>query len=146
MRNKYIQESEKLSAGQKLLEEAQSAVRKWEQKLEALRSRRDTMKEMQDDLDGFMQGVREVLKASRRSAGGIEGVHGAVAELVRVPEKVELAIETALGGALQHVVMSDEKSARAAIAFLKQRQLGTGDVPSARCHPRVVTYPSRINE
>jgi chromosome segregation protein len=124
VRNKYIQESEKLSAGQKLLEEAQSAVRKWEQKLEALRSRRDTMKEMQDDLDGFMQGVREVLKASRRSTGGIEGVHGAVAELIRVPEKVELAIETALGGALQHVVMSDEKSARAAIAFLKQRQLG----------------------
>ncbi|BBH20905.1 chromosome partition protein Smc [Paenibacillus baekrokdamisoli] len=124
IRNRYIEQSEKLSAGQKLLEEAQTAVRQWEQKLEALRSRRDTMKEMQDDLDGFMQGVREVLKASRRGTGGIEGVHGAVAELIRVPEKVELAIETSLGGALQHIVMSNEKSARAAIAFLKQRQLG----------------------
>ncbi|WP_219836633.1 chromosome segregation protein SMC [Paenibacillus sp. R14(2021)] len=124
MRNRYISEAEQLQNGQKLLEEAQLAVRKWEQKLEALTSRRDTMKEMQDDLDGFMQGVREILKASRRTTGGVEGVHGAVAELVRVPEKVELAIETALGGALQHVVMSDERSARAAIAFLKQRQLG----------------------
>ncbi|QYR19805.1 chromosome segregation protein SMC [Paenibacillus sp. sptzw28] len=124
VRNRYISEGEQLQSGHKLLEEAQSAARKWEQKLEALRSRRDTMKEMQDDLDGFMQGVREVLKASRRTTGGLEGVHGAVAELVRVPEKVELAIETALGGALQHVVMNDEKSARAAIAFLKQRQLG----------------------
>lgn len=124
IRDRYIQEGEKLQAGQKLLEEAQSAFRKWEQKIEALRSRRDTMKEMQDDLDGFMQGVREVLKASRRVSGGLEGVHGAVAELVRVPEKVELAVETALGGALQHVVMQDERSARAAIAFLKQRQLG----------------------
>ncbi|QHW30097.1 chromosome segregation protein SMC [Paenibacillus rhizovicinus] len=124
MRTKYITEAEGLQNGQKLLEEAQSAIRKWEQKMEALTSRRDTMKEMQDDLDGFMHGVREVLKASRRTSGGIEGVHGAVAELVRVPEKVELAIETALGGALQHVVMNDERSARAAIAFLKSRQLG----------------------
>ncbi|CAH1197883.1 Chromosome partition protein Smc [Paenibacillus plantiphilus] len=123
-RDRYIQEGERLQSGQKLLEEAQGAIRKWEQKVEALRSRRDTMKEMQDDLDGFMQGVREVLKASRRTSGGLEGVHGAVAELVRVPEKVELAVETALGGALQHVVMHDERSARAAIAFLKQRQLG----------------------
>jgi len=123
-REKYITESEKLQEGQKLLEEAQSAARKWEQKLEALRSRRDTMKEMQDALDGFMHGVREVLKASRRSSGQLEGVHGAVAELVRVPERIEQAVETALGGALQHVVMSDERSARAAIAFLKQRQLG----------------------
>ncbi|GGD68628.1 chromosome segregation protein SMC [Paenibacillus nasutitermitis] len=124
LRDRYIHEGEQLQSGVKLLEEAQGAARKWEQKLEGLRSRRDTMKEMQDDLDGFMQGVREVLKASRRSAGGLQGVHGAVAELVRVPEKVELAVETALGGALQHVVMEDEKSARAAIAFLKQRQLG----------------------
>ncbi|SDW28431.1 chromosome segregation protein SMC [Paenibacillus sp. CF384] len=124
VRNRYITEAEHLQNGQKLLEEAQSAVRKWEQKLEALTSRRDTMKEMQDDLDGFMQGVKEILKASRRTSGGVEGVHGAVAELIRVPEKVELAIETALGGALQHVVMNDERSARAAIAFLKQRQLG----------------------
>ncbi|RAP76292.1 chromosome segregation protein SMC [Paenibacillus montanisoli] len=124
LRNKYITEAEHLSSGQKLLEEAQASMRKWEQKVDALTSRRDTMKEMQDDLDGFMQGVREILKNSRRASGGVEGVHGAVAELIRVPEKVELAIETALGGALQHVVMNDERTARAAIAFLKQRQLG----------------------
>ncbi|MBO7744196.1 chromosome segregation protein SMC [Paenibacillus sp. MWE-103] len=124
MRNRYISEAEGLQNGQKLLEESQTAARKWEQKFDALTSRRDTMKEMQDDLDGFMHGVREILKASRRTTGGVEGVHGAVAELVRVPEKVELAIETALGGALQHVVMNDERSARAAIAFLKSRQLG----------------------
>ncbi|AJY76538.1 chromosome segregation protein SMC [Paenibacillus beijingensis] len=124
MREKYIQEGERTQSVQKLLEETGAAVRKWEQRLEALVSRRDTMKEMQDALDGFMQGVREVLKASRRSAGGLEGVHGAVAELVRVPQRLETAVETALGGALQHIVMEDERTARAGIAFLKQRQLG----------------------
>ncbi|TYP77685.1 chromosome segregation protein SMC [Paenibacillus methanolicus] len=123
-REKYAAEQEGLQAGQKLLEEAQTAARKWEQKLEALRSRRDTMKEMQDGMDGFMQGVREVLKASRRSSGGLDGVHGAVAELIRVPARIETAVETALGAALQHIVMTDERTARAGIAFLKQRQLG----------------------
>lgn len=124
VRNQYIQQSQRVQEIQRLQEEAASALRKWEQRLEALTSRRDTMKEMQDALDGFMHGVREVLKASRRSSGGLEGVHGAVAELVRVPQRIETAVETALGGALQHVVMQDERTARAAIAFLKQRQLG----------------------
>ncbi|GBF71964.1 chromosome segregation protein SMC [Paenibacillus sp. 598K] len=124
LRNGYIGESEQLQSLQKLLEEAQSATRKWEQKQDALTSRRDTMKEMQQDLDGFMHGVREVLKAARRNQNGLQGVHGAVAELMTVPERVEVAVETALGGALQHVVMEDERSARTAIGFLKQRQLG----------------------
>jgi len=126
VRDRYMAEGERRKQVQQLLEEAQGAARKWEQKLDALTSRRDTMKEMENDLDGFMQGVREVLKASRRgsSSGGLSGVHGAVAELIRVPEKLETAVETALGGALQHIVMEDERSARQGIAFLKQRQLG----------------------
>lgn len=123
-RNRMLEESEsvKTIAGQ--IDEVLSAIRKWEQRLDSHISRRDTMKEMQDALDGFMQGVKEVLKAARRTSGGIDGVHGAVAELVRVPERIEVAVETALGGALQHIVMEDERTARAAIAFLKQRQLG----------------------
>ncbi|WP_054029012.1 chromosome segregation protein SMC [Bacillus sp. FJAT-28004] len=123
-RNKTHTESEQTKKISQSLEEVTLAIRKWEQKLDSHVSRRDTMKEMQDALDGFMQGVKEVLKASRRGNSGISGVHGAVAELVRVPERIETAVETALGGALQHVVMEDEKTARAAIAFLKQRQLG----------------------
>lgn len=123
-RSKSIAESEQSKSNTQTIDEVTMAIRKWDQKLDSHISRRDTMKEMQDALDGFMHGVKEVLKAARRSSGGISGVHGAVAELVRVPERIETAVETALGGALQHVVMEDEKSARAAISFLKQRQLG----------------------
>lgn len=123
-RSKSIGESEQTKTIAQNIEEVTMTIRKWEQKLDSHISRRDTMKEMQDALDGFMHGVKEVLKAARRSSGGIAGVHGAVAELMRVPERIETAVETALGGALQHIVMEDEKSARAAIGFLKQRQLG----------------------
>ncbi|ODB58405.1 chromosome segregation protein SMC [Paenibacillus polymyxa] len=122
LRSGYIQGSEKYQALQKLLEENQGTVRKWEQKREALISRRDTMKEMQDDFDGFMLGVKEVLKAARKET--LHGVHGAVAELIRVPEHLEQAMETALGASVQHIVMENESVSRQAISFLKQRQLG----------------------
>jgi len=124
VRNNALTESEQSKAIMTMLDEVTASIRQWEQKLDSHISRRDTMKEMQDALDGFMQGVKEILKASRRSVGGITGVHGAVAELIRVPQRIEVAVETALGGALQHIVMEDEQSARAAITFLKQRQLG----------------------
>ncbi len=123
IRDRYLSLSQEQKAKQDLLEEAQQTVRKWEQKQEALVSRRDTMLEMQNDFDGFMHGVREVLK-SRKQSGGLRGVHGAVAELIRVPAKVEMAVETSLGASLQHIVMEDEASAREAIAYLKRRQAG----------------------
>ncbi|AET60339.1 chromosome segregation protein SMC [Paenibacillus terrae HPL-003] len=122
LRSGYIQGSEKYQALQKMLEESQGTVRKWEQKREAQISRRDTMKEMQDDFEGFMLGVKEVLKAARKEA--LHGVHGAVAELIRVPEHLEQAMETALGASMQHIVMENESVSRQAISFLKQRQLG----------------------
>ncbi|MCD9023312.1 chromosome segregation protein SMC [Cohnella silvisoli] len=138
VRDRYVAEGTRSSELQRNLEEAQAAVRRFEQKREALVSRRDTIKELQNDYDGFQHGVREVLKASKR--GNLHGVHGAVAELVSVPAHLEVAIETALGGALQHVVMEDEKSSRTAITYLKQRQSGRAtflplDVIRARSLP-----------
>ncbi|MBD2846117.1 chromosome segregation protein SMC [Paenibacillus sp. IB182496] len=124
VRARYLEENERIASLQQLQQEAQGLLRKQEQQHDALTSRRDTMKEMEQDLDGFMHGVREVLRASRRSSGGLDGVRGAVAELIEVPQRLEVAVETALGGALQHIVMEDERSARAAIHYLKSRQLG----------------------
>ncbi|WP_028550393.1 chromosome segregation protein SMC [Paenibacillus sp. UNC451MF] len=121
-RNRYIELSQGLKSKQLLSEESQSTVRKWEQKLDSMISRRDTMREMANDYDGFMHGVKEVLKAKDRN--DLRGIRGAVAELVKVPAHVEIAVETALGGALQHVVVDSEANGREAIAFLKRRQLG----------------------
>jgi chromosome segregation protein len=123
IRNQYIVLGEELKQKQGLQSEAQLTVRKWEQKLEALLSRRDTMKELQNDYDGFAHGVREVLKAKGRK-DGLRGIHGAVAELIRVPEELETAMETSLGAAMQNIVVDNEANGREAIAFLKKRQLG----------------------
>ncbi|MFC3746714.1 chromosome segregation protein SMC [Paenibacillus sp. GCM10012306] len=142
LRNAYISESEQLSKRQKLIEETGAGLRKWEQKREAQVSRHETMKEMQDDFDGFMLGVKEVLRGARK--GQLSGVHGAVAELISVPENLELAVETAMGASLQHVVMENEAVSRQAIAFLKQRQLGRATfLPLDVIRPRQITGSDR---
>ncbi|WP_048602526.1 chromosome segregation protein SMC [Rubeoparvulum massiliense] len=89
--------------------------------LEHIRSKYEVLKEWQDSFNGFMQGVKEVLKERGHH---LQGIHGAVAELIQVEPKVELAIETALGSALQHVVVDDEKVGREAIQLLKARRAG----------------------
>lgn len=122
-RDRYLALGQELKSKQELISQIQEMVRKWEQKMEALVSRRDTMREMQSDYDGFALGVKEVLKAKNRS-DGLKGIHGAVAELVKVPADVEIAIDTALGGAQQNVVVENESFGREAIQFLKRKQAG----------------------
>jgi chromosome segregation protein len=97
------------------------ALREGEQKLNGMLSRRDVIKEMQADFSGFMQGVKEILRAREQ---GFAGVEGAVAELISVEKQYETAIEIALGGALQHVVVENEAVGRRAIGLLKQRRAG----------------------
>jgi chromosome segregation protein len=89
--------------------------------LQQAKSRKEMLEEMEEDYSGFFQGVKEILKARGKKLNGIEG---AVAELVTVPKDYETALETALGGALQHIVVDNEQNARAAIQFLKQNSFG----------------------
>lgn len=89
--------------------------------LQQAKSRKELLEEMEEDFSGFFQGVKEVLKARGKR---LQGVEGAVAELVTVPKEYEIALETALGGALQHIVVDTEQNARMAIQFLKQNSFG----------------------
>ncbi|MGO4887812.1 chromosome segregation protein SMC [Anaerobacillus sp. MEB173] len=91
------------------------------QHLQQFRSRIEVLQEMQADFSGFFQGVKEVLKGRDKQLTGIEG---AIAELITVPKDYEAAIETALGGAAQHIVVATEKDARQAIQFLKKHRFG----------------------
>ena len=122
-RDRYVALAQELKTRQDLLGQLQESVRKWEQRQDALVSRRDTIQELANDYDGFALGVKEVLKAKNRP-GGLAGIHGAVAELVQVPAEFETAIETALGGSLQNIVVENEAAGREAIAYLKRRQAG----------------------
>lgn len=113
---------------QRELEELRSEYQKKETKLyqayqflQKTKSRKDTLEEMEEEYAGFYQGVKEVLKARGEK---LTGISGAIAELITVPKKYQSAIETALAGAMQHVVVDTEESGRRAIQYLKQHSFG----------------------
>lgn len=85
-------------------------------------TRLDVLRRMQESGAGLFGGVKTVLAAAR--AGQLPGVRGTVAELIVVPEQLEMAIEVALGGRLQDVVVETWANAEVAIAHLKQRGAG----------------------
>lgn len=91
------------------------------QYLQQAKSRQEMLEEMQEDFSGFFQGVKEVLKAR---GSKLQGIEGAIAELIQVPKEYENAIETALGGAMQHIIVQDEQDGRSAIQFLKKNSYG----------------------
>lgn len=103
-------------------EEKQQMLYQAYQHQQQLKSRRETLAELEADFSGFFQGVKEVLLARER--GELAGIEGAVAELVQVEGKYSKAIETALGAASQHIVTENEQQAQKAIGWLKAKRAG----------------------
>ena len=93
-----------------------------ERDLGQLATRLDVLRKLQASGEGLHTGVRAVLQASRD--GKLQGVRGTVAELLSVPAAIEVAIEVALGGRLQDVIVATWNDAEAAIAMLKRRGAG----------------------
>ncbi|PWK12762.1 chromosome segregation protein SMC [Tumebacillus permanentifrigoris] len=108
---------QKVDAETRDQEKRSGILRQWQTDQTSHRSRLELLRDMESQYGGYQVGVRNVLQAATR--GNVQGVHGAVAELMQVPREYELAMETALGGAMQSVVVRDEKAARDAIHFLK---------------------------
>ncbi|QOS88494.1 MULTISPECIES: chromosome segregation protein SMC [Bacillales] len=116
----FRNQQNKLIAAKDTYQKQETTLYKAYQFLQQAKSRKELLEEMEDDYAGFFQGVKEVLKAKET----LRGIEGAVAELIKVPKEYETAIETALGGAMQHVVVEREEHAREAISFLKKNRYG----------------------
>ena len=84
--------------------------------------RANLLRELERNLEGFQKSVKTVMKESQR--GTLSGVHGPVSRLFQVSNEYAVAIETALGGATQNLVVSTEQDAKRAIQLLKQRDSG----------------------
>ncbi|MDF2570668.1 MAG: smc 1, partial [Sporomusa sp.] len=84
-------------------------------------SRLNILKSMQHELEGFGRAIKGILKSQNHWRNGI---CGAVAQLLTVPDKYVNAIEVALGGAQQHIVTDTDQTAKQAIGFLKMQNMG----------------------
>ena len=89
-----------------------------------LDSRRKTIWEMQKDLDGFNNTVKNLIKHSENNEKLKKEFIGVVANLMEVPKQFETAIEMSLGGAIQNIVTENEQNTNNLINYLKQNSLG----------------------
>lgn len=80
------------------------------------------LEELERNLEGFSQSVKVVMKEASR--GTISGIHGPASRVISVPSEYTVAIETALGAAMQNIVTTNEEDAKRAIKMLKQRDAG----------------------
>jgi len=137
----YAQLKEQLVAQQSQLDLRQKEMYQAMNRLQQAKARQKSLQEIQENYAGFYQGVKAVLKNKRQ----LTGIVGAVAELIEVPQEYTLAVETALGGAAQHIVVATEKDGQAGITFLKQQHSGRATfLPLTTIKPRFIT--TRVQE
>lgn len=119
---------------QKEIGELEQKEREWQKKLGTTRSeleeatvsfhkkqsRLESLQNIAERYEGYGGSVRRVMEKKDE----IPGIHGVVADLMKVEKKYETAVETALGGNIQNVVTEDEATAKELIAYLKKNRLG----------------------
>ena len=112
----------KLKSRRAALEEADRAEQQLNRELDAARQRLSVLRELEKNMEGYQNSVKTVMRAA--SARRLRGIIGPVAGIITVEKGYETAIETALGFALQNIVVEDQGCARAAIGFLKDERAG----------------------
>jgi len=80
------------------------------------------LREMEKEFEGLGKAVKTVMREVSR--GTLRGVHGPVASLITVEDKYAVAIETALGAAMQNIVVDTQNDGKAAIEMLKRSDGG----------------------
>ena len=115
---------QKIASLEQGLKDLDNKLQQQNQQLEGMKSRLNLLAEMSNAYEGYQKSVRSILLACQNNPSIRERVCGVVAELIDVPKKYEVAIETALGSSLQHIVTYNEHDAKYIIEFLRQRKLG----------------------
>jgi chromosome segregation protein len=134
-----------LAAAQSSQAESQAALAQAQRGTDRIQSRYELLSRLRAEGEGLHAGVRAVLRAAsseQQVAGGkqrtaprtqstnlptsnfLAGIIGTVAQLVRVPVEYEVAIEVALGGHLQDIVVETWRDAEAAVAYLREGRRG----------------------
>lgn len=90
--------------------------------LDTVTSRLKLFEEMEREYEGFSKAVRIVMQESKK--GALRNIHGPVSALIRTDDAYTVAIEIALGSALQQIVVSDEQAAKNAINYLVRNDAG----------------------
>lgn len=101
--------------------------------LKGKQARQSSLEAILKNHSNFYAGVKAVLQ----EAPSLGGIIGAVSEQLTFDTRYQTALEIALGGASQNVIVEDEATAKRAIAFLKEKRQGRATfLPLTTIKPR----------
>ena len=106
------------------------------QKLAIAEGQLKLYKQSKEDYQGYQEAVQRLMQDAKHDPNVKSKIHGVMAEVLSVPSEYEAAIEYALGGAMQHVIVEDERDAGDLINYLKQKNYGRVTFrPLSACRP-----------
>ena len=103
------------------LKKGEDEYRRLRGDVDAASQRMRVLQSMEQEHEGLGRAVKVVLTASQPWRSRL---CGAVGELCQIPSRFAVAIDVALGGAVRYVVAEDERAAKQAISYLKDRKAG----------------------
>lgn len=136
-----------LSSWREQYEEMVREYSNWQRSLERKQAHYQALKNLEDNLEGYNRGVRELLKAKKNKHAFSQDLCGTVGELIQVKETYETAIEIALGQGIQNIVTLTENGAKEAVQYLKTNKLGRATfLPLDVIQGGKLTLPSAVTQ
>jgi len=108
----------RLNNRQKKRDELQNTARELTGKLDSVAAKLRVFRAMERDFESYNKAVRMVMQEAQR--GALRNIHGPVSRLIRTEDDYTVAIEIALGAAMQQIVVDKEADGKAAISYLKR--------------------------
>ncbi len=99
-------------------DELSEQVQKLRNQLDGVKAKAQVFRAMEQDFEGYQKSVRQVMQEAKH--GSLRNVYGPVSQLIRTEDRYTVAVEIALGGALQQIVVGNEQDGKAVLAFLKR--------------------------
>ena len=99
-------------------DDLQQSLRELNSQLDGVSAKLRVYRAMERDFESYNKAVRMVMQESQR--GSLRNIHGPVSRLVRTEDSYTVAVEIALGAAMQQIVVESEQDGKAAIAYLKR--------------------------
>ncbi len=99
-------------------DELAEQMRNLTSQLDSVQAKTRVFRAMERDFESYQKSVRMVMQESQR--GALRNIHGPISRLIRTDDEYTVAVEIALGGAMQQIVVDSEADGKAAISYLKR--------------------------
>jgi len=127
-KNKYTKQIEEISKEKenqdKIVKDCESQINAMQSDYRIKESRLKFLIETEKEKEGYSKSVKSLLIACDKNENLKKCSEGVLSNLISVENKYQVAIEMALGGALQNIVTKTEEDAKKLVEYLRENNLG----------------------